>query len=273
MPPIASSFQADADAHTASEQTFEQTASVTEPWMASMLSDLASDEPTTVDETPQAPQADMVPPVPEATSRASTPPVQEVAQAEAKVAVKPTTQTAMSPLVKFGGAVIIALALLVVGWFAFRNVLSPPPSPTATATVTQPQATATDFVVTDAPALTPTEEPTATVEPTATSTLPPLYVRINNITINDKNFYVVEYETFGYTEVLPGQHVHFFFNTVPVEQAGSPGTGPWKLYGGPRPFEGYSVSNRPPGATQMCALVANPNHSIIPESGNCFDLP
>jgi serine/threonine protein kinase len=269
IPPIASSFQADADAHTASEQTFEQTASVTEPWMASMPADLASDEPTTVDETPQA---DVAVPVPEVTSRASAPPVQEVAQAEAEVAVS-TTQTAMSPLVKFGGAVIIALALLVVGWFAFRNVLSPPPSPTATATVTQPQATATDFVVTDAPALTPTEEPTATVEPTATSTLPPLYVRINNITINDKNFYVVEYETFGYTEVLPGQHVHFFFNTVPVEQAGSPGTGPWKLYGGPRPFEGYSVSNRPPGATQMCALVANPNHSIIPESGNCFDLP
>ena len=120
---------------------------------------------------------------------------------------------------------------------------------------------------------TPTDEPTATIAPTATSTLPPLYVRINNITINGNNFYVVEYETFGYTEVLPGQHIHFFFNTVPVEQAGMPGSGNWKIYGGPRPFAGYSVNSRPASATQLCALVANPNHTIIPESGNCFDLP
>jgi hypothetical protein len=83
----------------------------------------------------------------------------------------------------------------------------------------------------------------------------------------------VEYETFGYTEVLPGMHVHFFFDTVPVEQAGSPGSGPWYLYGGPRPFTKYREVDRPTNATQMCALVANANHSIIPESGNCFNLP
>jgi serine/threonine-protein kinase len=116
----------------------------------------------------------------------------------------------------------------------------------------------------------PSETPAPTVEPTAT--YPPLYVRINGITLDGKQ-YVVDYETFGYTEKLPGMHVHFFFNTVPPEQAGMPGKGPWYLYGGPRPFKGYSVSQRPAGATQMCALVANGNHSVIAGSGNCVDLP
>ena len=119
--------------------------------------------------------------------------------------------------------------------------------------------------------LPPTDIPT--VAPTVTPTYPPLYVRINSITVNGSNQYVVEYETFGYTEQLPGQHVHFFFNTVPPEQAGMPGSGPWIVYGGPRPFTKYRVSDRPANATQMCALVANPNHSVIADSGNCVDLP
>jgi len=103
--------------------------------------------------------------------------------------------------------------------------------------------------------------------------MPPLYVRINGISVNTNQYYVVDYETFGYTEQLPGRHVHFFFNTVTPEQAGMPGSGPWILYGGPRPFAGYRVSDKPTMATHMCALVANSDHSIILESGNCFDLP
>jgi formylglycine-generating enzyme required for sulfatase activity len=99
------------------------------------------------------------------------------------------------------------------------------------------------------------------------------YTRINSISIDENGNYVVDYETFGYTETLPGMHVHFFFNTVPPDQAGKPGKGPWILYGGPRPFTKYKVSDRPDGATQMCILVANPDHSVQPNSGNCVDLP
>ena len=68
-------------------------------------------------------------------------------------------------------------------------------------------------------------------------------------------------------------HIHFFFDTVPPEQAGVPGSGPWILYGGPRPFTGYGVGDRPGGANYMCALVANPDHSVIANSGNCWGLP
>jgi serine/threonine protein kinase len=125
---------------------------------------------------------------------------------------------------------------------------------------------------------TATLQNTATLAPTdipmtPTPTYPPLYVRINEINLTSSNQYEVAYETFGFTEVLPGQHIHFFFDTVTVENAGMPGSGPWVLYGGPRPFTGYSVYQKPRDATQMCALVANANHSVIFESGNCVDLP
>jgi serine/threonine protein kinase len=130
--------------------------------------------------------------------------------------------------------------------------------------------------------LEPTAPPTATQKPTATSepTITPsptfptnYYVNITGIS-SDGTYYVVEYETFGFTEQLPGTHIHFFFDTVPVEQAGSPGSGPWILYGGPRPFKQYSLSARPASATMMCARVANPDHSLYDlASGNCYPLP
>ncbi|MCB9420425.1 MAG: serine/threonine protein kinase [Ardenticatenaceae bacterium] len=158
-----------------------------------------------------------------------------------------------------------------------------PTSPPPTATL-EPTATDVPPTATLAPTATAVP-PTATLEPTATSvpptaTNPPLptatavtqlSVRINSISL-DGSTYVVNYETFGYTETLPGTHIHFFFNTVPPEQAGLPGSGPWILYGGPRPFNGYTTDKRG-SATQMCALVANPDHTVIANSGNCVNLP
>ncbi len=100
----------------------------------------------------------------------------------------------------------------------------------------------------------------------------PLAARINGISVQN-GLYVVDFGTSGFTPQLPGQHVHFFFNTVPPEQAGVPGSGPWILYGGPSPFTGYGVADRPGGATQMCILVANPDHSVQLGTGNCVGLP
>jgi hypothetical protein len=99
------------------------------------------------------------------------------------------------------------------------------------------------------------------------------YAQITGITLNDNYQYVVDFETHGFTPQLPGQHVHFFFNTVPPSQAGMPGTGPWFVYGGSSPFTGYGDTHKPPFATEMCVLVANANHSVQPNSGNCFRLP
>jgi hypothetical protein len=96
---------------------------------------------------------------------------------------------------------------------------------------------------------------------------------IRSIRNDDQGRYIVEYETFEYTEELPGMHVHFFFNTVSQEEAGYPGKGSWWVWGGPRPFDRYRVSDRPDDATQLCILVANPDHSVQFNSGNCFILP
>ena len=99
------------------------------------------------------------------------------------------------------------------------------------------------------------------------------FVRINGITLNDQNQYVVDYETFEFKESLAGVHVHFFFDTVTLKDAGSPGVGPWKMYGGPHPFAAYGPANRPADAALLCALVAQPNHHVRPGSGNCYPLP
>jgi hypothetical protein len=98
-------------------------------------------------------------------------------------------------------------------------------------------------------------------------------VQITNILLDGQN-YVVEYEPFGYTPALPGTHVHFFFDTVRPEDAGiGPTQGAWFVYGGPNPFTGYTVGERPAGSAQMCALVANPDHTVQLSTGNCYPLP
>jgi len=153
-----------------------------------------------------------------------------------------------------------------------------PPTPTDAPTPTEEpvEPTASPTIPPTATSAEPTNTavpPTATTEPAPTATEPPeLGVAITGIALEGST-YVVSYETYGYTEQLPGMHVHFFFNTVPPEQAGVPGNGPWFLYGGPRPFTGYTTADRPAGATQMCALVANADHSVVAGSGNCWNLP
>lgn len=97
-------------------------------------------------------------------------------------------------------------------------------------------------------------------------------VQLNEIT-RTGNTYFVKFAATGFTPQLPGTHIHFFFDTVAPAQAGMPGSGPWFVYGGSSPFTGYGVGDRPAGATKLCALVANTDHSVIQGSGNCLDLP
>ncbi|MFK7802655.1 MAG: hypothetical protein AB8G95_13555 [Anaerolineae bacterium] len=103
-------------------------------------------------------------------------------------------------------------------------------------------------------------------------------VTITNITLNGDR-YSVDFVASGYQPALPGMHMHFFFETVPAEQAGAPGGGPWQIYpntnGGAAssPMTLYGVNDRPSGANQLCVLVANANHSVNLGTGNCYPLP
>jgi hypothetical protein len=96
--------------------------------------------------------------------------------------------------------------------------------------------------------------------------------QIERITRTGNN-YSVEFRAVGFTPAINGRHVHFFFDPVPPEQAGTPGTGPWYMYAGASPFNLWGVADRPPGATRMCILVANADHSVIQGTGNCLRLP
>jgi len=162
------------------------------------------------------------------------------------------------------------LLVIALAFFGLRGFIAP--APTATPTMPPPTSTP-EPTATSVP--TATMPPTATLEPTAipTATMPPgPQVRMQSIVL-DGSTYVVEYETFEYTEALPGMHVHFYFNNFTQSQAGMGGGGSWIVYGGPRPFRGYTTAQRPATATQMCAIVANPNHTVILDTGNCIDLP
>lgn len=113
----------------------------------------------------------------------------------------------------------------------------------------------------------------ATCEDEQVTDTPAYTARITGIAVSDDGRYIVEFETDDFQPQLPGRHVHFFFDTVPPEEAGVPGTGPWLIYGGPSPFTEYTVSDRPAGATQMCILVANDDHSVESNTGTCAPLP
>jgi hypothetical protein len=123
---------------------------------------------------------------------------------------------------------------------------------------------------------------TATVAagaPTAISTATPIYTatptgkhaEIIGITASG-GAYIVQYKV-NYETPFNGDHVHFFFDTVKAADAGVPGAGPWFVYYGPVPFVGYKTTDKPAGATKMCILVANPDHSVQQNTGNCWQLP
>jgi hypothetical protein len=115
--------------------------------------------------------------------------------------------------------------------------------------------------------------PLAEPPPLTGTPLSNLFVEITSIALDNQNRYVVDYETRGFTEQLPGTHIHFFFDSTPPEQVGLTGGGSRRMFGGPSPFTGYNAADRPADATQLCALVANPDHTVILQSGNCMQLP
>jgi tRNA A-37 threonylcarbamoyl transferase component Bud32 len=136
------------------------------------------------------------------------------------------------------------------------------------------EPTATDApTATPADTLSPQESPTSTLSPTPT--VPPgiPYARIDDITLDSEGNYLVDFETFEFTPKLDSYHLTFFFDTLPPEQTGSPYDTFYYMSASPSPFAKFSVSDRPEGATKICVLVSNPNHTSRLESGNCYPLP
>ncbi len=197
--------------------------------------------------------------------------VESTPASSAYATLPPPQPKSRSMLPIIAGGIILLLCLLVGGGYLVSQFLGNGSTATESASPTDSLAATQPLVV--EPSLAATEVPTETPIPlTATPSTP--YVVILAIRVEGP-LYAVDYEVHNFPDSA-NLHVHMFFNTVPPEQAGSPGSGPWKLtwgqYGNP-PFTQYTLANRPPNATQLCALVANPNHSIQLNSGNCIDLP
>jgi hypothetical protein len=172
-------------------------------------------------------------------------------------------------------AIVAAVALGASGILGGGTGAASSPSPAQSLAVVESSSPSPTPTPSPSPVVTPspTPVPTATPAPTPTPTPAGRQARITGITVSGGD-YVVDYEVFNYTPELPGgRHVHFFFDTVPPEEAGVPGKGPWELYAGPVPFREYQVSEKPSGATKMCILVARPDHSVQQRTGNCVDLP
>jgi hypothetical protein len=107
-------------------------------------------------------------------------------------------------------------------------------------------------------------------------------VFLDPITIEGDHF-VLSYTPVGFTPKIDdadpeSHHIHFFYDDLPVSQAGAPGSGPWVLWAfdenGEPFFRGYKTSEVPAGATSLCAVVATNTHALDPGTvASCRPLP
>ena len=168
-------------------------------------------------------------------------------------------------------AVALVGAVAVAASSGMFGGASATPSP-APSVATIPTASPS-LAVTPSPSPVVTAAPTPTPVPTPTPTPGGRQARITGITVSN-GAYLVDYDVFNFSPDVLDRHIHFFFDTIPPDQAGTPAkSSNWILYDGPVPFDRYKVSDRPTGASQMCVLVARHDHSVIQNTGNCFDLP
>jgi hypothetical protein len=98
-------------------------------------------------------------------------------------------------------------------------------------------------------------------------------IRITDIAIDGQGQYAVAFEVRHFEPAYPGTHIHFFWDTFSEEDVGIGGDANRRAYGGPSPFAGLAASDRPAEARRLCAVVAVPDHTVLPNSGNCFALP
>jgi hypothetical protein len=105
--------------------------------------------------------------------------------------------------------------------------------------------------------------------------------------------YVATYVVKGFEPIIyvPGKqgkptdhHVHFFYDTVGADHAGTNTAQPgiWQVWDrasghGQLVFDAYNAFNQNShggfGAKQLCILVADANHGVEQGSGNCMPLP
>ena len=149
--------------------------------------------------------------------------------------------------------------------------------------------TSIQSAVTDIPIPETTSSPMSVAGPTPCPTEPDRTACITSIALDETGGLVAQFETKGYApELEPLQdHIHFYFDSAvngDERNAGMAGSGgDWRLWDAPNPFTatggdggrpGYTLADAQAfGATQLCAIVADPTHTVYVGTGNCIDLP
>jgi molecular chaperone DnaK len=198
--------------------------------------------------------------------------------------VAPTVTTVPSDSASTAASTTPSIAPVVPVAPATSADAQPAPAPAADvpATSTTPPPTPSPETIAPAPvdaASAPTPCPTA-VERAAC---------IVDISVDAAGGLVATYVVSGYEPELEpiGDHIHFYFDTAvrgDERNAGSAGAGgDWRLWDAPNPFTatggeqgrtGYTLADaRLVGATALCAIVARPDHSVVPGTGNCIGVP
>jgi hypothetical protein len=102
------------------------------------------------------------------------------------------------------------------------------------------------------------------VPPTATNTVPAgFYAKITDIKIEGFR-YAVYFDTNSWN-TAGGDHVVFYFNTS--------SSGIAYYVNGVFKFTGFSIQDKPSGATQMCVISADGNGNPRSNTGGCSTLP
>jgi len=216
--------------------------------------------------------------------------------------VPPTSSgktSASSPALVGGGIVLLIVVALAVFYLVTKGGNDPALANGVVSAADTSTSTSTAAVVATT---TSTDTTPTTTLPSTTSTISAIPVVptcdaasglcgfITDIRI-DGSAYVVDYETVGFVPRIEGvdsdfvtgdKHVHFFWDNVLPANAGAngDGTGTWMLWGrsdggGQLVFNGFSVGDRPAGASRICVVVVDGNHNVLDGglTGNCFDIP
>ena len=240
------------------------------------------------------------PPTTPVDAPATTPsePLRRTTDGAVAAGTAPTTSRSKWPLVV--GA-IVALGVLALVAFLVLGGGGDETSGSSTTNAAASPATAAPGPSTTSPAgagaVAPdpaTEDDTddaVTTTAAATTTVPACTsssgrcVRIDSVNADGDDF-VVTYTTIGFEPDLDGgpnaQHIHFYFNSVPLAEAGLPGgTGEWAVWdtdpSGQNVFRGderFRPSAVPSGATSICAVPATAGHTVDAGAApSCVALP
>jgi hypothetical protein len=99
----------------------------------------------------------------------------------------------------------------------------------------------------------------------SSSIVTPPNTMINTIGLSSDNLNYVVTSTSNFVPAFGGDHIHFYYNTEAntVMNKMFAGTGPYSI----------ALSTKPAGATQLCTIVGTATHGIVPNTGNCVNLP